>query len=84
MMYTVSQVLIFICSAGAIYLLSRNDKFSKYGPPIGLFGAPFWFYVAINDNAWGVFFLQFIFVYLYSMGLYNFWFRKEKKTEHKK
>jgi len=81
-MYAVSQAMIFICGASAIYLLSRNDKYSKYGVAIGLLGQPFWFYSAITDMAWGIFLGNFIFTYSYAIGVYNFWFRK--KSEDKK
>jgi hypothetical protein len=76
-MYAVSQIMIFILGAGGIYLLSRNDRWSKWGPVIALASEPFWFYTAIADKSWGVFAVSFVYTVFYALGVYNFWFRKK-------
>lgn len=78
-MYTVAQVMIFVLSPAAVYLLARNDKYSKYGVIIGLAAQPFWFYSAITDMAWGIVLSNLVFTYTYAISTYNFWFRKDKK-----
>ena len=83
MMYTISQIMIFVCGVGSIALMSANNKHSKWGPVVGLLGQPFWFYSAITDGAWGIFASAILFTFFFSLGIYNFWLRKENKKGKK-
>ncbi len=77
-----SEIIIFVCGTGAIWLLNQNNKYSKYGVLLGLFSEPFWFVSAYHSRSWGIFALTFIYTVSYIVGVYNFWFRK-KQTKSK-
>ena len=70
--------MIFILGALTVYLLMRNDRFSKYGAVAGLLSQPFWFYSVISDGAWGIFAAAILYTIFYVLGIYNFWIRKGK------
>ncbi|MDR0967786.1 MAG: hypothetical protein LBL75_03100 [Rickettsiales bacterium] len=83
-MYDLSQIIIFVCGTISIWLLTSNNKWSKYGPIIGVLMQPAWFYVAIYDNQWGVFAVNVIYLLSYSRGIYTFWFRAKRARRLRK
>jgi hypothetical protein len=77
-LFDLSQAMVFICGTISIWLLALNNRFSKYGPIIGLIGQPFWFYVAVVGQQWGVFAVDIVYTISYIVGIYNFWLRKSR------
>lgn len=76
----VCQIMIFVLGASGIYLLSRNDKYSKWGFVLCLLSQPFWFISAYITNSWGIFAVSVIYCASYINGIKN-WFYKTKKNK---
>jgi hypothetical protein len=72
------QTCIFILSGLAIYLISRTDKWNKYGFVVGLCGQVFWFYETYKNSQWGMFLLTCFYTYSYINGIYLRFYKKEK------
>ena len=68
------QTIIFICGALSIYLLSRKDRWQRWGYIVGLIGEPFWVHMTIHAEQWGVLVLCFIYTLAYINGVKNHWF----------
>lgn len=67
------QIIIGITGALAI-LFSQQKKYPNLiilGPVIGIISQPFWFYVTYQAQQWGMFFLCFIYMYAWVVGLVN-------------
>ncbi|MCL5991388.1 MAG: hypothetical protein M1419_04730 [Bacteroidetes bacterium] len=70
------QIIIFITSASAIWLVSRKEDWRRWGYIIGLIGQPFWLYSTFVNEQWGIFLLTFVFTYSWGQGVWNYWVRK--------
>jgi hypothetical protein len=79
MEYFISQIMLFLFGTLAVLLLTLNNRWSKWGPIIGVLAQPFFFYSAISDEAWGLFAVTFVYLFIYIYGIYNFWIKKETK-----
>lgn len=77
MLDNIIQILILILSAGAIFLVSRTDQYSKYGHILGLVGQPLWMYTTIKNEQWGLVLLTLFYTYCWGMGIYNHWYKKK-------
>jgi drug/metabolite transporter (DMT)-like permease len=71
--------MIFVLGGAGVYLLMRNDRFSKWGAVLCLMSEPFWFYSTLADKSWGIFAVSFVYTFFYVFGIYNFWFRNKKR-----
>jgi hypothetical protein len=72
-MDTLSQIMIMICGASAIWLVGRKEHWKRWGYVIGLIGQPFWFYTTIVNEQWGIFLMTLFYTYSWGQGLYNYW-----------
>lgn len=70
------QVIIFILSSSAIWLVGRREKWSRYGYIAGLLAQPFWIYTSYKTQQWGIFAMSFIYIYSWSQGIYNHFIKK--------
>ena len=77
-MFVLSQAMIFIFGTISMFLFARNDRWSKWAPIVGLLDKPFWFYATITTDEWGIFALNFVYMFIYLYGLYNFWIRERQ------
>jgi hypothetical protein len=66
----ISQIMIFVLGAPALWLLGRPEKWSKYGFICGLAAQPFWYYTIITDHQWGILALNVIYTYNWCQGIY--------------
>lgn len=73
----ISQFAILIIMALTNYLISRTDKWNKWGFVVGLTGQPFWFYSTWINNQYGMFVLAIWCTYTWSIGIYNRFYKKE-------
>lgn len=67
------QVFIFIFGGSAIWLVSRTDKWKKYGYIFGLLAQPFWLYTSIVNKQWGILAMTLFYTYSWGQGIYNYW-----------
>ena len=81
MIENIIQVLILILSASAIWLVSQKSKWSRWGHIVGLAAQPLWALTTIQNEQWGLFVLTLFYSYCWSMGIYNYWIKKEKMNE---
>lgn len=68
------MILIFGCSA--IWLVSRKEKWKRWGYIAGLFAQPFWFYTSYQGQQWGIFILTMFYSYSWLQGIYFYWIKK--------
>jgi hypothetical protein len=84
----IPQIAIFIFGASAIYLVSRDDKFQKWGYIMGLLGQPFWIYVTFTNDQWGILAMTIAYTLSWCNGIWNHWIkpylRKDKLKEEAK
>ncbi len=70
----------------SIWLVSRTEKWSRWGYIIGLISQPFWFYNSYINEQWGILLMSCFYTYSWSQGVYNYWIKKDKheyfKEEH--
>lgn len=71
----ISDFMAFVLTTGGIYLLSRNDKYSKWGAVIGLAAQPFWFILAVLTESPGIFLTAVVLTAFYLNGIRNFFKR---------
>ena len=65
------QIILLILSASSIWLITRKEKWSRYGFIIGLSAQPFWFYSSFVTKQWGIFILSIFYTYSWCQGIYN-------------
>lgn len=76
-METICQILIVVLGIPSIWLLSRLERWRRWGFVIGLVAQPVWFYVTIVNGQWGMCMLTTWYTYSWSMGIYNYFFKTE-------
>lgn len=81
MLRIVAQAGIFIFGASSILLLSYKNK---WGTVLGLLSQPFWFTAAILDEQYGVLAVNVVYLIVWSIGVYNWFFKKDSVYETKK
>jgi hypothetical protein len=76
----IPQVGIFLTGISSIWLISRKEKWMRWGYILGLCGQPFWFWSSIIHKQWGILFLAVWYTYAWCQGIYNYWIKKEEKS----
>jgi nicotinamide riboside transporter PnuC len=72
----IAQIGVTVFGVTAIILVSRNNR---WGFVIGLISQPFWLLTSFINKQWGVFFLTVIYVFSWSYGIYQQFYKKENK-----
>jgi len=72
---SISQVVLSILSPVAIILVAKKNK---WGFIIGLTTQPFWFITSLANQQWGVFFVSLLYTGSWMLGIYEWFFKKEK------
>lgn len=77
-MLILSNILIVLFGVSAIWLSqSKSDILKKYACIFGLMSQPFWFYITIHTEQWGMVLVCMLYTIGWSRGFYNNWIRKE-------
>ena len=71
-----AQICIAVFGASAIYLVSRKDRWKRWGYIFGLCSQPFWLYSSWKAQQWGIFALSFWYAFSWANGIYNYWIKK--------
>ena len=71
------QISILVLGASNAWLLSRKEKWRRWGYILGMMGQPFWIYSTVQNKQWGIFALALFYIYCWGQGIYNFWIKKE-------
>jgi hypothetical protein len=64
-------ILLFGCSA--VWMVGRPESWSRWGYVLGLCSQPFWFYMSIKRRDWGVFLLNWLYLYSWAQGTWYHW-----------
>ncbi len=79
----ISQILLVITGASAIWFLSRKEEWKRWGFIVGILGQPFWLYSTIKAEQWGIVALTIFYTYSFGQGIYFYWI-KSKKDERER
>lgn len=71
---TIAQIGIAAFGIAAIILVAKKNK---WGFVFGLLSQPFWLITSYLNEQWGVLFLSVIYIFSWSLGIYE-WFYKDK------
>jgi len=72
----ISQAMIFLFGASAVWFVGRKEEWRKWGYVCGLLSQPFWFFITIVKGEWFLFSLCLIYAYSWGQGFYNYWIKK--------
>lgn len=72
----ISQVVIVLTGAAAIWLVNRPEKWSRWGSIVGIVGQPFWLWTTWTNAQWGMLALSVWYTYAWGQGVYVFWIRR--------
>ena len=73
---TISQIGITIFGVSAIILVAKKNK---WGFVFGLLSEPFWFFTSFLNAQWGIFLLTVIYTGTWIFGIYEWFFKNNKK-----
>ena len=73
---TIAQIGITIFGVSAIILVARKNK---WGFVLGLISQPFWIMTSYLNKQWGVLLLSAFYVFSWSYGIYEWFYKKESK-----
>lgn len=75
-----NQFFIFTLSMAAIFCSQNSsEKIRKYACLFGIASQPFWLYETWYTNQTGMFLLAIVYTFIWLMGFYNFWIKREKR-----
>jgi hypothetical protein len=72
-----SQIMILVFGCSAIWLIGRKENWKRWGYIIGFIAQPFWFYTGISNEQWGIVALTAVYTFLWGLGIYNYWIKRE-------
>lgn len=75
MIDTIANIGIILFGGSAIFLVSRTDKWMRWGYIMGMVSQPFWFYIAITTAQFGVFLMSCWFTFCWAKGIWNYWIK---------
>lgn len=70
-MENIAQVFILILGGSSIWCLARKEEWRKMGFILGFLAQPFWIYVSIVNQQWGILLVSCLYTYTWGMGVYN-------------
>ena len=65
-----SQILLSVLSGLGIFILSRPEKWNKWGFVFGVFSQPFWLYTILYHNQYYMIPIELWFTFAYAQGVY--------------
>jgi hypothetical protein len=77
----ICQVVVFVLGVACIWMISLNNKWSKYGMIVGFVAQPFWLLTSWRSESWGVFALAAVYLGIYANGIKNWFWKKKRKTK---
>lgn len=76
----VSQVGLTVFSIAAIFMVAKKNK---WGFVVGLVSEPFWFATSYIHKQWGIFILSALYTGTWALGVYEWFYKDEKKAAAK-
>jgi nicotinamide riboside transporter PnuC len=74
----IAQVGLTLFSVAAIFLVAKKNK---WGFVIGLLSEPFWFITSYLNKQWGIFILTCVYTVTWAYGIYEWFYKEDKKKE---
>lgn len=72
--YVLANIVLSITGVSAMWFVqSDNRRIQRWGCVLGLLGQPLWFYIAITNNAGGIFFMSCLYTVVWLKGLNQHW-----------
>lgn len=81
MLDNIAQAGIFAFGVTSVLLISYKNR---WGFVVGLLSQPFWFTSAILNKQWGIVAINCVYLVVWSLGVYNWFFKKEQVKESEK
>jgi hypothetical protein len=73
-----AQVAIAVTGLVAVFLTQQNNpEWKRYACLFGVAGQPFWFWVTIEAQQWGILLMSVAYTYFWLLGVYNHWIRPQ-------
>lgn len=66
----IAQIGIIIFGMSSIWFVGRKEEWRKWGYLLGLCSQPFWFYITIKSELYGVALLSCWYTYSWCQGIY--------------
>jgi hypothetical protein len=76
----VLQGWITLTACAAIWLLSTNKPYSRWGFIVGLLGQPGWLLATWVHGQFGMFVVSLFFTYAYVQGIWEFWIKPQRAS----
>ncbi len=76
MISLICQIGIMLCGASSVWLMSRKERWRRWGYIIGLLAQPFWFVETISKGQYGIALISLWYTYSWGMGVWNYWIKK--------
>jgi len=73
----IAQIGILLFGCSAVWFVSRKEKWMRWGYILGVLSQPFWLWTSITHEQWGIAILSAWYTYSWSMGIYNYWIKRE-------
>lgn len=73
----ISQVGMLLFGGLAIFFVSKKNKWMRWGYIFGLIGQPFWIYMAVKTDQWGMLALTIFYTFNWMKGIYNYWIKED-------
>ncbi len=77
----ISQVGVFIFGATAVYLITRKDKWMRWGYIAGWLSQPFFLYTAWHNGQLGIFLLAVFYWIQWTKGIYNYFYKEDDNVQ---
>jgi hypothetical protein len=74
------QIGILVLGAPALWLVSRPEKWKRWGYVLGLLAQVFWYYETISKAQWGIVALNVLYTYSWCQGIYFYFIKNEKSV----
>lgn len=74
------QAVIALTGAAAVWLITREAPWSRWGFVVGLIGQPFWLVSTAASGQWGMFALSLLYLWIWADGVWREFFNHRKET----
>jgi hypothetical protein len=76
----IAQALIALTSLLAVWMVTRNEPWSKWGYVVGLVGQPFWLYSTLVAGQFGMFLVSALYTWFWAQEIWNEWFSATRRA----
>lgn len=74
LMETIAQTVISFTSLAAVWMITREEAWAKWGYLIGIAGQPFWLYSTFEHGQYGMLFASALYTWFWLHSIWKEWF----------